>query len=127
LGLRKEPEEEETPSEHLYDAIFELDEVPTTTQTLTKVSGGGIPQQRRERRRQQSPVANAPPPLPSPYETVLNEARRSRQSRDGNQSPPQYQSIGPFKEPVTRRCSDRRESRHSSGQKQNQHTQLRTR
>lgn len=123
--------DEETPSEHLYDAIFEIEEVPTSTHSTSKTTGNVLTQHRRERRRQQSPVANAPPPLPSPYETILAESRpevrRSRPNREGNQSPPQYQSGPQFKEPVSRRCSDRRESRHSSGQKQPQHTQLRTR
>ena len=106
---------EEPESEHVYDAIFELDENSQPPTSASKTNLMGLGRSKRDRRRQQSPPPKAPP-LPQAYETInlastSDEHRRSKASnREGGRSPQP-----PFKEPVGRRFSDRRESRHSSG------------
>ena len=137
--LQKKDSDDASEEEHFYDAIFETDEQsakkPSTSTAMSSASTSGTVTRtkRSERWRQQSPTAKAPPlplPLPSAYENIVlqqsgqsssddhgvRRSAKSSQSRgDGNLSPP---LVAPFKEPVTRRCSDRREGRHSSGQQQ---------
>lgn len=119
--LQKREADEVSEEEHFYDAIFDIDEgshgMQKIASTSQSASGTATRTKRSERRRQQSPTAKAPPlPLPVLQSGSEEQCRRQvkqSQGRDGNLSP-----VVGFKEPVTRRCSDRRENRHSSGHQQ---------